>query len=71
MQIHFRYEIEKSVIGECGCKCDVYIGIMWLKSSKFQQRINRNITAKFNIRLKEIFELVQKEILLMSQNSHG
>uniref|UniRef100_K7KL01 C2 and GRAM domain-containing protein n=1 Tax=Glycine max TaxID=3847 RepID=K7KL01_SOYBN len=69
--IHFRYEIEKSSLGDCACKCDAYIGIMWLKSSKFQQRINRNITAKFNLRLKEIFELVQKEILLMSQNSHG
>ncbi|KAJ1403301.1 VASt domain [Sesbania bispinosa] len=70
-RIHFRYEIEKSVLGDYACKCDVYIGIMWLRSSKFQQRINRNITAKFNIRLKEIFELVQKEILLISQNSHG
>ncbi|RDX79863.1 C2 and GRAM domain-containing protein, partial [Mucuna pruriens] len=69
--IHFRYEIEKSSLGDCACKCDAYIGIMWLKSSKFQQRINRNITAKFSLRLKEIFELVPKEILLMSQNSHG
>ncbi|XP_027337352.1 C2 and GRAM domain-containing protein At5g50170 [Abrus precatorius] len=69
--IHFRFEIEKSSLGDCACKCDAYIGIMWLKSSKFQQRINRNITAKFSFRLKEIFELVQKEILLMSQNSHG
>ncbi|KAK7350649.1 hypothetical protein VNO77_09496 [Canavalia gladiata] len=69
--IHFRYEIDKSSLGDCACKCDVYIGVIWLKCSKFQQRINRNITAKFNIRLKEIFELVQKEILLMPQNSHG
>ncbi|KAL2340952.1 hypothetical protein Fmac_008892 [Flemingia macrophylla] len=68
-RIHFRYEIEKSSLGECACKCDAYIGIMWLKSSRFQRRINQNITAKFNHRLKEIFELVQKEILLMSQNS--
>ncbi|KAK7411082.1 hypothetical protein VNO78_02461 [Psophocarpus tetragonolobus] len=69
--IHFRYEIEKSSLGECACKCEAYIGIMWLKSSKFQQRINRNITAKFNLRSKEIFDLVQKEILLMSQNSNS
>ncbi|CAJ1974960.1 unnamed protein product [Sphenostylis stenocarpa] len=69
--IHFRFEIEKSSLGECACKCDAYIGIMWLKSSKFQQRINRNIIAKFNLRLKDILELVQKEILLMCQNSLG
>ncbi|MED6170371.1 hypothetical protein PIB30_030223 [Stylosanthes scabra] len=44
--INFRYEIEKCGIDESGCKCDVYIGIMWLKSSNFQQRIDRNITTK-------------------------
>ncbi|KAF1871073.1 hypothetical protein Lal_00020807 [Lupinus albus] len=70
-RIHIKYEIEKSAIGDCACKCDAYIGIMWLKSSKFEQRINRNIIAKFTLRLKEIFEMVQKEILLMSQNSNG
>nr|KYP69631.1 Uncharacterized protein YHR080C family [Cajanus cajan] len=69
--IHFKYEIGKSSLGECACKCDAYIGITWLKSTKFQQRINRNITAKFKLRLKEIFELLQKEILLMSHNSNG
>lgn len=69
-RIHFRYEIEKSTLGECACKCDVYIGIMWLRSSKFQKRINRNITSKFKIRLEEIFELLQKEILLMSHKSN-
>ncbi|TKY73549.1 C2 and GRAM domain-containing protein [Spatholobus suberectus] len=69
-RIHFRYEIEKSSLGDCACKCGAYIDIVWLKSSKFQQRINRNIIAKFNLRLKETFELVQKEILLISQNSH-
>jgi hypothetical protein len=71
MQIHFRYEIEKSALSECACKCDVYIGIMWLRSSKFQQRINRNITSKFKIRLEEIFELVQKEILLITRTCKG
>ncbi|KAI4336218.1 hypothetical protein L6164_014772 [Bauhinia variegata] len=65
-RIHFRYQIEKSALGDCACKFDVYIGIMWLKSSKFQQRINRNITHKFTNRFKEIFDLLQREILLVS-----
>ncbi|KAF7838280.1 C2 and GRAM domain-containing protein [Senna tora] len=66
-RIHFRYQIEKSPLGDCACKCDAYIKIMWFKSSKFQERINGNITAKFTNRLKEIFEMLQKEVLLMSQ----
>ncbi|KAK7281951.1 hypothetical protein RIF29_10359 [Crotalaria pallida] len=70
-RIHFRYKIEKSALGDCACKCDVYIGILWLKSCKFEQRINQNITANFTHRLKEIFELIQKEILIMSHNTNA
>lgn len=46
----------------------VYMGISWLKSTKFQERITQNITEKFN-RLKEIFELAEIEILFT--NSSG
>lgn len=66
MQVQFRYQIENSVNGPSSCKCDVYIGVAWLKSSKFQQRITRNIVEKFTRRLKEIFEHVEREILLAS-----
>ncbi|KAJ7956175.1 C2 and GRAM domain-containing protein [Quillaja saponaria] len=65
--VHFRYQIEKSALGHCACKCDAYIRITWVKSSKFQHRINRNITEKFSHRLKEIFELVEREILFRTQ----
>ncbi|BAT79465.1 hypothetical protein LR48_Vigan04g066700 [Vigna angularis] len=68
--IHFRFEIEPSSLGERACKFDAYISVRWLKSSKFQKRINRNIISKFKVRLKEIFELVKEEILIMSQNSN-
>ena len=68
MQVHFRYQIEKSPLAHCACKCDVYMGISWLKSTKFQERITQNITEKFN-RLKEIFELAEIEILFT--NSSG
>ncbi|KAK4264394.1 hypothetical protein QN277_025576 [Acacia crassicarpa] len=66
-RIHFRYQIEKSGVDDCACKCEAYIKIMWFKSSKFQQRINQNITAKFTNRLKEIFEMLQKEVMFVSQ----
>lgn len=66
-RVHFRYEMEKSVRPHGACKCDVYIKITWVKSTKFDQRITRNITEKFTRRLKEIFELVEKEVLLATR----
>ncbi|EOY20882.1 C2 calcium/lipid-binding and GRAM domain containing protein, putative [Theobroma cacao] len=65
--VHFMYQIEKSGLAHNACKCDAYIGITWLKSTKFQLRITRNITEKFIHRLKEIFELVEREILFATQ----
>ncbi|XP_062169870.1 C2 and GRAM domain-containing protein At5g50170 [Alnus glutinosa] len=61
--VHFRYQIEKSDLADNACKCDAYIGVTWLKSTKFQQRITRNVTEKLTHRLKEIFEVVEREIL--------
>ncbi|KAF5476729.1 hypothetical protein F2P56_003438 [Juglans regia] len=65
--VHFRYQMEKSVHTDCSCKCDVYIGVTWLISTKFQQQITRNITDRFAHRLKEIFEVVEREILFRTQ----
>uniref|UniRef100_A0A2N9GVK6 C2 domain-containing protein n=1 Tax=Fagus sylvatica TaxID=28930 RepID=A0A2N9GVK6_FAGSY len=62
-RVHFRYQIEKSALAHCTCRCDAYMGITWLKSTMFQQRITQNITEKFTHRLKEIFEFVEREIL--------
>ena len=61
------YQIEKSDLAHNACKCDAYIGITWLKSTKFQLRITRNITEKFIHRLKKIFEMVEREILYETQ----
>lgn len=66
-RVHFRYEIEKSTLAHNACKCAIYIGISWLKSTKFQQRITQNITEKFTHRLKEMIELVEREILFATQ----
>ncbi|KDO69491.1 hypothetical protein CISIN_1g001703mg [Citrus sinensis] len=66
-RVHFRYEIEKSPLAHNACKCAIYIGISWLKSTKFQQRITQNITEKFTHRLKEMIELVEREILFATQ----
>lgn len=66
-RVHFRYEIEKSPLAHNACKYAIYIGISWLKSTKFQQRITQNITEKFTHRLKEMIELVEREILFATQ----
>ncbi|KAI3942052.1 hypothetical protein MKW92_001768 [Papaver armeniacum] len=64
-RVHLKYQIENVHPGSCTpCQCDVHLGIAWVRSTKFQQRITRNITEKFSNRLKEIFELVEREILL-------
>ncbi|KAB1215657.1 hypothetical protein CJ030_MR4G023318 [Morella rubra] len=59
--VHFKYQIEKSVHAHCACKCDAFMAVTWLKSTKFQQRITRNITENFTNRLKEIFEVMDME----------
>ncbi|XP_058189873.1 C2 and GRAM domain-containing protein At5g50170 isoform X4 [Rhododendron vialii] len=64
-RVYFRYQLESSVLAaRNSCKCDIYVGVMWLKSSKFEQRITRNIIEKFTHRLKHVLELVEREILL-------
>ncbi|CAI0451553.1 unnamed protein product, partial [Linum tenue] len=66
--VNLRYQIEKSGLAHNACKCDVYVGITWLKATKFQQRITSNITDKFSQRMREIFELVEREILFGIQH---
>lgn len=62
-RVQFRYQIEGATVHN-SCKCDVSVGVMWLKNTKFEQRITRNIVAKFITRVKDILELVEREILL-------
>ncbi|XP_021801704.1 C2 and GRAM domain-containing protein At5g50170 [Prunus avium] len=63
-RVQFRYQIENSTLAHNACKCNVHVRVTWLKSTKFQERITHNITGKFAHRLKEIFEFVEREILL-------
>lgn len=64
MQVQLRYQIEHST--PRSCKCDVYIAVEWLKNNKFEDRVTANIVNKFKQRMKEIFEHVEREILLAS-----
>ncbi|KAF3639337.1 C2 and GRAM domain-containing protein [Capsicum annuum] len=64
-RVQFRYEIDSSTVHN-SCKCDVSVGVMWLRNMKFEQRITRNIVGKFTTRVKDTLELVEREILLSS-----
>ncbi|XP_073012937.1 C2 and GRAM domain-containing protein At5g50170-like [Typha latifolia] len=67
-RVHMRYDIQTLSSDATTTRCDAFVGIEWLKSSKFQKRITRNICDKLTHRSKEIFELAEREIL--SLESH-
>lgn len=63
-RVYFKSQFEESAHAPSFCKCNAYVGVTWLRSTKFQHRITRNVIEKLTSRLKHIFELVEKEILL-------
>lgn len=62
MQVQLKYEVVHCRPG--WCTCDVFVGVVWLKSCTFEQRITRNIYMKFGERVQDMFELVEREMLL-------
>ncbi|KAI5014654.1 hypothetical protein ZWY2020_056044 [Hordeum vulgare] len=67
-RVHLRYDVRRVASSEPAapsppsCRCEVLVGIEWLKSSKFQKRIARNICDKLAHRAKEVLEVAGKEI---------
>ncbi|CAM0904185.1 unnamed protein product [Alopecurus aequalis] len=61
-RVHLRYDIRSVASEPRSCRCEVLVGIEWLKSSKFQKRIARNICDKLAHRAKEVLEVAGKEI---------
>ncbi|XP_076903228.1 C2 and GRAM domain-containing protein At5g50170-like [Bidens hawaiensis] len=59
--VQVKYEMVDSRPGRC--MCDVFIGVVWLKSCKFEQRIARNVVVKFGDQVREMFVLVEREVL--------
>ncbi|KAG6389245.1 hypothetical protein SASPL_150709 [Salvia splendens] len=66
-RVQFRHQIERSSFMYNACKCDVYIGIVWLRNTIFESRITRNIIDKFTSRSEEILQLVEREALLTTK----
>jgi len=61
LQLHIRYQIEE--LTPKACKVQVLFGTEWLKSTKHQKRISKNILKNLQERLKVTFSLVEKEFL--------
>ena len=63
-QVQLKYELENPALAQGTCKCDAYVGVAWLRSTKFEERITRNVVRKFSRWSKEVLQLVEREILL-------
>ncbi|KAI0511958.1 hypothetical protein KFK09_012592 [Dendrobium nobile] len=59
--LHLRYQIDDLQSKSKACHVLVSLGIAWLKSTKHQKRITKNVIANSSTRLKEMFRLVEKE----------
>lgn len=71
-RVHLRYQIEMLAASSCSStQCEVYLGVAWLKSIRFHERITRNITQKFTKLLKEKFEIVERDILFTSPRENS
>nr|XP_034604745.1 C2 and GRAM domain-containing protein At5g50170-like [Setaria viridis] len=61
-RVHLRYNVQSVTSEAPSSRCEILVGIEWLKSSKFQKRIARNICEKLAHRAKEVLEAAGKEI---------
>lgn len=57
------------MLAKNACKCSAFYGITWLKNTELGQKITQNIADEFGHRLKVIFELIEREILLATQQN--
>ncbi|XP_062225922.1 C2 and GRAM domain-containing protein At5g50170 [Phragmites australis] len=61
-RVHLRYNVQSVTPEAPSSRCEILVGIEWLKSSKFQKRIARNICEKLAHRAKEVLEVAGKEM---------
>ncbi|KAH6825855.1 C2 calcium/lipid-binding and GRAM domain containing protein [Perilla frutescens var. hirtella] len=59
--LHLRYQIEDLPATSAGCSVQVYLGIAWVKYTRNQKRITKNIMSILKKRVKLIFSMLEKE----------
>lgn len=60
-QLHLRYQVEESASQSKGSNVQVFFGIAWLKSTKNQKKMTKNILSNLQDRLKAMFVTIEKE----------
>lgn len=61
LQLHLRYQVEDLPSRSVGCNIQVLSGIAWLKFTRQQKKITKNIMSNLQDRLKVMFSVLEKE----------
>lgn len=61
--LHMRYQVEDASARSMGCSVQVYFGLAWLKYTKHQKRITKNILVNLQERLLVMFSVLEKEFV--------
>uniref|UniRef100_A0A5B7ALW6 C2 and GRAM domain-containing protein n=1 Tax=Davidia involucrata TaxID=16924 RepID=A0A5B7ALW6_DAVIN len=61
--LHLRYQVEDIPSRSTGCNVQVFFGIAWLKSTRHQKRITKNVLSNLEDRLKIMFSMLEKEYI--------
>ncbi|XP_051128649.1 C2 and GRAM domain-containing protein At1g03370-like [Andrographis paniculata] len=59
--LHLRYQVEDLPSRSVGCTVQVHFGIAWMKYTRRQKRMTKNIVSNMQKRLKVMFSLLEKE----------
>ena len=62
MQLQLKYHMTNVPSKTNTCNVQVLLGIAWLKSTKQQKKVTKNIISNSSNRLKELFAEVEKEL---------
>ncbi|KAM7530882.1 hypothetical protein LguiB_034292 [Lonicera macranthoides] len=65
--LHLRYQMEDLPSRSMGCNVQVSLGLAWLKSTKHEKRITKNIHSNLRDRLMLMFSIVEKEYVSSRQ----
>lgn len=61
LQLHLKYQVEEVPLRSSVCSVNVQFGASWLKYTKHQKRITKNIVSNLQERLSVMFSELEKE----------
>lgn len=71
LQLNLRYQVEDLPSKQKGCQVKVHFGIAWLKSTRNQKKITKNILQNLQGRLKVFVGVIEKEFATKKLNEIG